>query len=395
MNKWLKALGLMILLALLIYGKGAFFSKPVKNDATSIRIGANLEKSGKFAYEGRLAEIAIAMAAEDINKAGGLLGKRLELVVRDNESSSQMSEQVFVSLVRDENVTAVVGPGKSPLALSLGPLADQWKMPFVATSATANRVTINDNGKPYQYAFRACFSSDFEGMVMACLAKDDFHAQHAAVYVNETSEYSKSLGSFFSAHFEKLGGKIVIRKAYASETMDFTEDAAVLTADNPDVIFLPAHMEAMRILSAIRKQGFKGTVLGGVGWRDIAAESENAETGQGKAYYCSHLMPAANDGKVKEFEERFKLRSAGDAPTMSAVLAYDAVLMIAQAIRLADSSKREAVCEALAQTKDLAAVAGTITLDYRHSAIKGAAILELQGEKSSLHKWIPPEGDKL
>lgn len=363
--------------------------------ATELRFGANLELSGKFAARGVAARQGIELALQEINAGGGLLGKPVRLTAIDNQSDETTAPNVFQQLTQHD-VCGVIGPLNSTTAIAAAQQADLYKTPFIAILATNPRVTIDDSGRVRPFAFRACFIDPFQGTAMADFALTTLHARNAAIYIDDSAYYSQGLASFFEAAFVQRSGRIAIKAGYSPQSSDFAQNVASLLAEQPDVLFIPGYYsEVAKIVALARQQGFAGPIIGGDGWEEQLLVQAIRPELLNNTFYCSHYSPDDSTLAVQQFIQRYRAAMHNEEPMQAAIIAYDATMLLADAIRRAGSADHEAVRTALAQTKNYPAVTGTLSIDDRHNAQKAAVIIALRdGKGRFLQRIYPPSSGK-
>ena len=362
---------------------------PAANE--EILLGANLEISGKYAQSGDLAAAAINLAIQEFNDADGVRGKKVRLVIADNQSSSTGSEIAFASLADDKNILAVIGPSRSSTAIPLGPFADKFQLAFIATIATNPRVTVDDSGKTRPYAFRACFIDPFQGTVIANFARNTLQARTAAILIDQTSDYSKGLATFFQQSFSRLDGQVIYEDGYISGTIDFKNKLEPLLALNPDILFLPGfEIDSAYIIGQARSLGFTGPIVGGDGWEPPTMFGLIDYKLLNNTYYCSDTSPADTAPAMQAFVKRFKQYTGGKEPQQGTVLAYDATCIALNALKTAKSLERKQVRDALERTSQLPGITGLITLDEKHNAAKSAVMIELSNRSEIFKIRVTP-----
>ena len=349
-------------------------------------IGANLEISGKFAVDNSLRGVELAI--QEINADGGLLGRPLRLVIADNHSDETNIPETLKKLILQEKAVALIGPSYSNLAIAAAPLADQYRIPFIATAATNPRVTVDDNGRTRPYAFRACFIDSAQGTGMAHFAYTNLQSRTAALYIDDSASYSQGLASFFSDAFSKQGGQIVAKAGYTPNTQDFEQSVALLLAGKPDLIFIPGyHLEVLKIIRSIRNAGFNGPILGGDGWSSLLLIDQEGQSLDNTFFSC-HYSPDDNSAPVQKFLAAFRAFSGGKTPSQGDILGYQAMMLLADAIRRADSDDPEKIRAELAKTIDFPGVTGPLTLDKQHNALTGMMVLEIKDGKAIFKERI-------
>ncbi len=349
-------------------------------------IGATLEVSGKFAIDNSLSGVELAI--KEINNAGGLLGRPLRLVVADNHSDETIIPETLKRLIVQEKAIALIGPSYSNLAIAAAPLADQYRVPFIATAATNPRVTVDDNGRTRPYAFRACFIDSAQGSGMAHFSYTNLNARTAALYIDDSASYSQGLASFFSEAFSKKGGRIVAKAGYTPNTQDFEQSVSMLLAANPDLIFVPGYnIEVLKIIRTVRNAGFSGPILGGDGWSSLLLMDQEGQSLDNTFFSC-HYSPDDNSAVVQKFLSDFRSFTSGKTASQGDVLGYQAMMLLADAIRRADSDDPEKIRAELAKTIDFPGITGPLTLDKQHNALTGMMVLEIKNGKALFKERI-------
>ena len=375
----------VILLASVLSGCGGA-AKPETKD---IKIGGNLELTGGVATFGQSTANGIKLAIKEINAAGGVLGKQLTFIVADNKSEPSESTNAITKLITQDKVVTVLGAVASSNTLAASQVAHDNKVPFISTTSTNPKVTV-DGGKVRDYAFRACFIDPFQGTVMANFASKSLKAKTAAVYIDNSSDYSKGLAQFFEESFIKNGGKIVAKEAFLQKDQDFKATLTKLKASNPEVIFIPGYYEEVgKIVKQARELGITQPLLGGDGWDSPKLVEIAGAASLEKGYFSNHYSPEDKDPRVVKFVESYK-KEYGQVPDAMAALGYDAALMAADAIKRANSTEPGKIKDALAQTKDLQVVTGLINLDSNHNPIKSAVVIEMKEGKQVFKEKINP-----
>lgn len=388
-KKWLtlsSVLAIVMLLMAILAGCGG---SSAKQEAKDIKIGANLELTGGIATFGQSTANGIKLAMKEINAAGGVLGKQLTFVGADNKSEPSESTNAITKLITQDKVVAVLGAVASSNTLAASQVAHDNKVPFISTSSTNPKVTV-DNGQIKDYAFRVCFIDPFQGTVMANFASKSLKAKTAAIYIDNSSDYSKGLAQFFEESFVKNGGKIVSKEAFLQKDQDFKATLTKIKASNPEVIFIPGYYEEVgKIVKQARELGITVPLLGGDGWDSPKLVEIAGAEALKNGFFSNHYSPEDKDPRVVKFVETYK-KEYGQVPDALAALGYDAALMIADAIKRANSTEPQKIKDAIAQTKGLQGVTGIITLDANHNPVKSAVVIEMKDGKQVFKEKINP-----
>lgn len=262
--------------------------------------------------------------------------------------------------------------------MAASPVSEANKVPFISNTATNPKVTVGDDGKVKPYAFRACFIDPFQGTVMANFATKSLKVKNAAIYGDQSSDYAKGLAKFFEEGFVKAGGKIVSNEAYLQKDKDFKSTLTKIKASNPEVIFVPGYYEEVGlIVKQARELGYQGPIIGGDGWDSPKLVEIAGKEALKNTYFSNHYAADDKDPKVVKFVETYK-KDYGQVPDALAALAYDATMMLVDAIKRANSADSQKIRDALEQTKNLQVVSGVITLDAVHNPIKSAVVIEVK-----------------
>ncbi len=355
----------------------------------TVKVGANFELTGGVANYGSQALSGIKLAVKQINDAGGVNGKKIELVTADNKSEASEAANAATKLIATDKVKVLLGPSVTSNVLAISQIAADNKIPVIAPNATNPKVTV-DNGQVKPYIFRACFIDPLQGEVMANFAANTVKAKKAAIYIDSSSDYSKSLAEVFKSKFEAAGGQVVIEEAFLQKDQDFKATLTKLKAASPDVIFIPAYYEEVgKIVKQARELGITVPLLGTDGWDDSKLVEIAGAAPLNNTFFSSHYSVQDSDESVKKFIEAFKAEY-NQEPSVFAALGYDAGIMLADALKRAGGDDPEKIRKALEETKDLQAGTGVITMDANHDPIKSAVVLEMKdGEKLFKEKISP------
>ena len=361
-----------------------------KESGDTIKVGANFELTGNVANYGNATIEGLQLAIDEANEAGGINGKKIELVSVDDKSEAAESINAATKLISDDDVKVIVGPATTGLVLAETQTATDAKVPIIAPCATSPEATV-ENGKVKPYVFRSCFIDPQQGEVMATFAAKDLKAKTAVIYVDNSSDYSKSLAKVFREKFEAAGGKVVMEEAFLQKDQDFKATLTKLKTANADVMFVPAYYEEVgKIVKQAREMGINSAILGTDGWDDTKVVDIAGADALNNTFFSTHY--SEKDAEVQGFIEAYK-KKYNRAPNVFAALGYDAGKMLVDALKRAGSGDTEKIREALEATKDLKVGTGTISMDKNHNPIKTAVILEMKNGEKELKAKIAPEGN--
>lgn len=353
-----------------------------------IKIGANLELSGGVASYGQSIAEGLDLALEEINKEG-INGKKLELVKVDNKSEAAEATNGAIKLISQDKVVAIIGSATSTNTLAQVQVANDNKVPLITPTGTNPTIT-NKDGKVNEFVFRTCFIDPFQGTVAAKFALNDLKVKNAAVLIDSSSDYSKGLAASFKEAFTQGGGKIVAEEAYVAKDTDFRATLTRIKSANPEFLFLPGYYEEVGlIVKQARELGLNVPIMGGDGWDSPKLVEIAGKDALNNTYITNHYSSGDPDPKIQEFVKAFKAKY-NKAPDAFNALGYDTAYFLADAIKRAGSADPVKIKDALAQTKDLQLVSGTLTLNENHDPVKSAAILEYKDGQQQFKTKVNP-----
>ena len=373
-----------VLLAASVAGCGGSSSKEIK-------IGLLNEMTGGNATIGTAAANGAKLAIKEINANGGLLGKQIKAVVADNKSEPSESANAMTKLLTQDNVIAVTGTFSSSNAIAAASVAEAIKKPYLVAGATNPKVTVDEKTKTVKkYIYRVCFIDPFQGTVAANFASKDLKVKKAAMLVDNSSDYSKGLAEFFEAAFKKEGGEIVSNEAYLQKDTDFKATLTKIKSKGADILYVPGYYEEVgKIVKQAREMGITVPIIGADGWDSPKLVEIASPSALNDTYFTNHYSVEDTSPKAKAFVEAYT-KEFGQKPEALAVLGYDAVYVLADAIKRANSTEAAKIIEALAATKDFPAISGVTTINKTHDADKNAVVIELKDGKQVFKTSIKP-----
>ncbi|HNQ72971.1 MAG TPA: ABC transporter substrate-binding protein [Verrucomicrobiota bacterium] len=381
LNLWRGSLVLAPLCLALVVGCRPADGK--KSDV--IKIGEFASLTGKEATFGQSSHEGTVLAIEELNAAGGVLGKRIELLTEDTQSKAGEPATVVNKLISRDGVVGILGEVASSRSLEAAPICQQNKIPMVSPSSTNPKVTeVGD------YIFRVCFIDPFQGTVMANFASRTLKATRVAIFTDVKSDYSKGLAKFFKDQILRNGGQIVAELDFNGGDKDFKGQLTAIKAANPEAVFVPGYYtDAALIAIQARQLGLNVPLLGGDGWESEKLTEIGKEAVEGD-YFSTHYSAEVGSDMSKAFVANYQKRWQGRTPDALAACGYDSALVLVDAIRRAGSTEGAKVRDALAATKDFKAVTGTITINAQRDASKSAVILTIRDGQYKYLETIEP-----
>lgn len=351
----------------------------------TLRLGVNLELTGRLAWYGDATLKGIKLAVEEVNAAGGVRGKRIELVVLDNRSENAEAALAAIRLAGRENVKAIIGPStsggvKASLAANCG-------VPILVPSATAD--DLAPKGGADNEMFRICYTDTMQGKAIARFAAEK-GIRTAAILTETSSDYSRGMSQVFAETFKALGGTVTAQEYYASGETDFCTVLSKLKQQPFDALFLPGYYtEAALIIRQMHELGKEAALLSGDAF-DVPALDELVQSREylSNIYFTDHYAPA---GKEHSSFARSYHKAYGEQAPAYAALGYDCVKLFALAVQKTEGAASAEIAQQLAYTTDYSGVTGVITIDENHNALKAVHIIELHNGKRSEAAVIEPD----
>lgn len=355
-----------------------------------ILVGLNVELSGGGASYGTNAGNGAMLAIEQINTAGGVLGKQIEPLQRDCKSVADEAMSVSAALA-GQKMVAQIGPLLSGDVAGSTPVMMNNKIALIAPAATASNVTVDDKtGKTKDYIFRVCFIDPFQGTLMGNFASKQLGVKKAAIYKDTSSDYGKGLAEQFRKTFEANGGTIVTEEGFVKTDRDFKATLTKIRGKNPDFIYVPGYYEEVApLIKQARDLGIKVAIGGGDGWDSPDMVKVAGAASLNNTYFTNHYSSQDKDPKVVEFVKAYQTKYKKD-PDAFAALGYDAMKLLEQAIKDAGAADPVKIKDALEKVKDFQGITGKMSIDKQHNPIKAGVIIEFKDGKQIMKTRIQP-----
>lgn len=350
-----------------------------------IKIGEFASMTGKEAAFGQASHKGTVLAVEEVNAAGGVLGKPIELITEDNQSRPGESATIVKKLITREKVVGLLGEVASSRSIEAATVAQASRVPMVSPMSTNPRVTEIGN-----YIFRVCFIDPFQGRVLAKFAHENLKAKRVAIVTSVSAAYSVGLSKFFRETFTGLGGEVVLEQKYSEGDKDFKAQLTAIKAARPDAIFVPGYYtEAALICIQARALGLEIPIFGGDGWEAPELVSIGGAAVNG-TYFSTHYSAESPSERVQTFVQRYAQRWNGEVPDAMAALGYDSAMILIEAIRRAGTTEAAKVRDALAATQGFDGITGRTDIDAQRNASKPAVILAVRDGKFKFVESIAP-----
>jgi branched-chain amino acid transport system substrate-binding protein len=350
----------------------------------TIRVGVFNSLTGGTATFGISSTQGIQMAADEWNERGGLLGKKIELVVEDDQSKPDEAALAVTKLINQNRVVGILGEVASSRTLAGAPIAQKAGIPLITPASTNPKVTqVGD------FIFRVCYVDSFQGVVCARFATQKLGLKRLAILKDIKNDYSVGLADYFKQNVLALGAEIVSEQSYSEGDTDFRAQITAMKSANPEGIFIPGYYtEAGLIAKQVREQNIAAVLIGGDGWDSPRTPEIGGEAVEG-SFFCNHYSADDTSQAVQGFVARYKERH-GYVPDAMAPLSYDAANLLFASIQKAGSVEGRAIRDALAQTRDFPGICGNVTIDPERNARKSAVMIQISGGKFTVYDVIQP-----
>jgi len=359
-------------------------SKEPGSGGDTIKIGEFASLTGKEATFGQMSHHGTEMAVEEVNAAGGVLGKKIQLIYEDDQSKAGEPATVVKKLISRDGVKAVLGEVASSRSMEAAPICQQNKIPMISPSTT--NVKLTEMG---DHIFRVCFTDEFQGKLLANFAKRTLKAMKVAIMTDVKSDYSVGLSSYFKSPFTANGGTIVAEQTYNGGDKDFKGQLTAIKATNPDAIIVTGYYTDVGLIVKQAKQlGIAVPLFGGDGWESSKLIEIGGVDVEG-TYFSTHFSPEEKSSAAENFVKKFQAKYL-EVPDAMAALGYDSAMVLLEAIKRAGTTEGPKLRDAIAATKDYQGITGKITLDEKRNAPKPAVILTVKDGKFKYLETVTP-----
>ncbi len=360
-----------------------------KGGGDTIRIGFLGALTGDVAMFGKPTLDGMRLAAEDINAAGGVIGKKIEIVEADDRGDKQEGASVTQKLINRDNVMAIVGDPTTGITKVAAPIAQKAQVVLLSAGSTGPGVVENGD-----FIFRDTLLDSVA--IPACI---DFFAKdlgykNVAIITSDNNDYSVGLSQTFRDAARRKNIRIVADEKVKDGDKDFSAQITNIKAKKPDVIFFSGYYtEAALIMKEARKQGLSANMFGGDGLFSPKLIELGGHAVEGSMAALG-FSPEQASPETARFIESFKKKYNGAEPGLFDAQGYDAVMMLADAIKRANSADPKVFKSELAKTRNFKGVSGTITIRDNREPIKSPlALLEVKGGKFVLKTKVPVKMD--
>lgn len=334
--------------------------------ADKIKIGFNAPLTGFAASDGKSSSEGAKLAVEQINAAGGINGKMLELVIYDDQAKPAQSILIASKLIgQDKVVIGVSGSYSGPTRSAAG-VYQEAKIPYISAYAIHPDIT-----RAGDYVFRTSFLGEVQGRGGAKLIGNVI-GKKRVVMITLQNDFGKSLAAGFKEAASNYGIKIVNEYQYSIKDRQFGPIVAKVKADKPDAIYASGYyFTAGPLVSQLRAAGITVPIIGQEGY-DSQKFIEIAGKAAEGVIITTSLDRDSDVPETKDFIEAFE-KKAGFKVDMVAASAHTAIMVVADALKRAGTSDPKALRDAIAKT-DLKVSTGTIKFNKLGEVMKAVQV---------------------
>ncbi|OGM95115.1 hypothetical protein A2524_03455 [Candidatus Wolfebacteria bacterium RIFOXYD12_FULL_48_21] len=340
-------------------------------EANVVKIGVIGTLTGNAAYFGQQELRGVELARDEINKNGGINGKKVELIVEDSEASPAKAVSAVQKLIEIDKVKYIVGDSWNSTVIPMLPIINENKVILISPFAGLNQMSQDD------YFFRTIASTKDMMDALAGYAYEKTNARTVAI-VQAKNPFGEEHAKYFKEAFEKLGGTVVAVEGVELAQDDVRTELVKIKAKNPDTI-LNIHAAGPKMgatMKQAKELGINVNWLGQLGAENAALQKDYADIADGIVYpYPFDVMSGQKEAQrfVAMYQEKYH-----EMPELVAANSYDAMMVLAKTIAVVGDDTQEAK-EYMGTIKDFAGAGGSLSFDQNGDAKKDIVIKTLKG----------------
>jgi len=367
-----------LFLAVIIFAAGACAKKPAGQKY--ITIGALLPLTGEDSDEGFRALNGLYLAKKEINENGGVMGKKLDVIVLNDRGNEEYIVQQYNRL-KEKGVAAIIGSSYSGVTIALANAAEKDGIPVISPTASSPDVT-----KGRKNVFRAIFIDDYQAQVMAYFARNSLNAKTAVIFKNKNNDGFNHIVEIFAESFKERGGSIMAAEPYSTWN-DFAGILRKYANNPPDVIFCPEdYVPAAKLANTAYEAGLVNTpILGSDAWDGLLTYIYNPDTMK-NIYYSAPFSFDDQDANVVKFVRDY-FDCFSQMPLSGSATAYTCVYILTEAIKKAGGVDKDAFVSAIKEN-EIDSITGHIRFDENNNPHTNVYIIHLKGGEYSTYEKL-------
>lgn len=347
---------------------GAMFPSILRADTDTIRIGVMVPlqiQAGTDNLHG------VQIAAEEINAAGGIMGRKVEVIAADDEALPEKGIQAYQKLVQRDKVHGIIGGFRSGVISALHPYIARYKVPFIITGAASPAIMapVVDDYENHKYLFRAASNSDTIAQDMANVCNDVLAPQGIKKYAIDAENFAwaHDYANALKKKFEQLGLELVYETTHDPTITDFTPIFKQVTASGAQAMCcIISNVAGYTLVKQWREQRVpvqlvndnNGSFLLDSFWKDTQGACE-FEISNG----CQAPLTEKSLATWQKFDQRY-----GGLPIVTALAAYDCVYLYKMAIEKHGATDSDSIVDGL-ESIDYVGAIGRVVFGKDHEAI--------------------------
>ncbi len=351
-----------------------------------ITVGAIYNLTGSQSLLDTYSADGAKLAASEINQAGGLLGRPVQLKILNGQTEPEVIARDAAELGADKDIVAVIGLSDTDMAQAAIPtLAKYHKLLIISGATSPVLVKLSPN-----WVFMATFSDDQQAEKAADFAFKTQHYKTGVLLFQKDSQYANLLARYFQKFYEKLGGEFIATSKFTREHSNISAFLAQIEKKGvvPDFLYLAADpTTSVNIVQQLRQKGFEQPIVGGDGLDTIALRQQSrASHWVGSIFYTTHAFVESQNPnlRVQNFIEDYR-RMYHQIPDSSfAALGYDTMNLLAEAIRQANSTDPNKIRASLKNLANFEGLTGFMSFSNSFIPKKTISLVELRNGEEEL-----------
>ena len=355
-----------------------------RTTSSDIPIGVAVCLTGDVAPFGQKTIRGIRLACDEINSKGGVRGKKLRLLVEDTQSEPRVAVLAITKLIEVDKVSVVIGDVLSSTTLAMAPIAEQNHIILFAPGAS--NPSVRNAG---DYVFRNWVSDDFDGTAMAQYIYGA--GLHTLATLTQQNDYCVGLTKALVGEYTQIGGRIVSQQVFQTGALDMRVQIEKIRSAQPTAVYVSGEARGDGLaLKQMAEIAYRARVFSNVSLEMSEARTIAGKAIEGVTYSTPAYDSTSTDSLVVGFVNRYK-RANGEAPDVTAAIAYDAMNIIAAAIR-AVGTQPDSIKSFLYSLKDFPGVSGSTSFDDHGDVHKDIFIRRFTASGSVLLKRFTVSG---
>jgi branched-chain amino acid transport system substrate-binding protein len=314
--------------------------------ADPIKLGSIFSLTGSYATIEDPALKGARLAVKQVNEAGGVQGRQIELIQYDGKSTLADIANAAQRLVHEDQVIAIVGVCDSGFYLASAPIAQDAGIPYIDAGGTVPNLPEQIG----EYAHMMPFGDDYQAYVASEFAMKDLGAKTAFLLRDGDTDYTRAIAHFFQERFQRDGGKIIEESSYHTGDTDYSSHITKIRGTNPapDIIYAAMNPgDDATFVRQAREAGVTIPIIGGDAFDnpDLVKNAGAANTAD--VYFTTHMAMSTDNPAAAKFIEAYKAEYGIPPENAFAGLGYDSVNLMVEAMNKASELSSKAINDAI------------------------------------------------